>query len=125
MRSGVSCASCGVLFQLTFFTSVLDSPLSCEKRSLEGNRRPRRPFQARNAHMTQEIEIDARGMKCPRPIIELAKARRRTDPGQRITITADDLAFESDVLAWCVTTGNKLAEIRKHGAEVTAVVEIL
>jgi TusA-related sulfurtransferase len=70
------------------------------------------------------IEIDARGMKCPRPIIEIAKTRRKVDPGQVISIMADDLAFESDVRAWCDTTGNTLKEINKDGNVVKAVIEI-
>lgn len=72
----------------------------------------------------EEIKIDARGMKCPRPIIEIAKTRRRVDPGQIISIMADDLAFESDVRAWCDTTGNLLKEIEKDGNVVKAVIEI-
>ena len=51
--------------------------------------------------MAEPIQIDSRGMKCPRPVIELAKARRQADPGAIIVIQADDLAFESDVRA-CV-----------------------
>jgi TusA-related sulfurtransferase len=75
--------------------------------------------------MTSEIiEIDARGMKCPRPIIEIAKARRKAQPGQVIEITADDLAFESDVRAWCETTGNPLREMNKDGKTVNAIIEI-
>jgi len=65
--------------------------------------------------MDPEIQIDARGMKCPRPIIELAKARRQAAAGSLITITADDLAFESDVKAWCDTTGNPLESLTKDG----------
>ncbi len=72
--------------------------------------------------MTSGIQIDARGMKCPRPIIELAKARRQAAPGSVIVITADDLAFESDVNAWCETTLNTLesfvTEVETHTATI-------
>lgn len=71
-----------------------------------------------------EIDIDAIGMCCPRPIIELAKARRRLLPGSIINIIADDLAFESDVRAWCDTTGNCLLSLDKDGRKVTARIEI-
>ena len=67
--------------------------------------------------------IDARGMKCPRPIVELAKARRQAAGGSQIEIVADDLAFESDVKAWCETTGSKLVELAKEGKVISAVVE--
>ncbi|MFH1681330.1 MAG: sulfurtransferase TusA family protein [Candidatus Eisenbacteria bacterium] len=72
-----------------------------------------------------EIRIDARGMRCPRPIVELAKARRQARPGSVIVITADDLAFESDVKAWCETTCNELKNLEKNGAVVIATIELM
>jgi len=74
--------------------------------------------------MSEPIRIDARGMKCPRPIIELAKARRQAPPGATIVITADDLAFESDVRAWCDTTGNVLGELSRNGESVVALIRL-
>ena len=74
--------------------------------------------------MSEPIRIDARGMKCPRPIIELAKARRQASPGATIVITADDLAFESDVRAWCDTTGNALADLARDGESVVATIQL-
>ena len=60
------------------------------------------------------MHIDARGLKCPRPIVELAKAKRQGSPGDEVEIVADDLAFESDVAAWCETTGSDLLTL-EHG----------
>jgi TusA-related sulfurtransferase len=74
---------------------------------------------------SEKLDIDARGMKCPRPIIELAKARRRLTPGSIIKVVADDLAFESDVRAWCETAGNRLVELEKSGKVTRATIEIL
>jgi TusA-related sulfurtransferase len=50
--------------------------------------------------MTEKVELNCLGMKCPRPIIEIAKAARRSPPGSILQVCADDLAFESDVKAW-------------------------
>jgi len=74
--------------------------------------------------MTEPIQIDARGKKCPRPIIELAKARRRLEPGTVIEIQADDLAFEVDLRAWCETTGNELSALERDGQLVRAQVTL-
>ena len=71
------------------------------------------------------VDIDARGMKCPRPIIELAKIRRKVITGTIIHVIADDLAFESDVKAWCDTAGNRLIEMQKTGKVTEARIEIL
>jgi TusA-related sulfurtransferase len=70
------------------------------------------------------ILIDARGLKCPRPIIELAKARRLHPPGRILEIRADDMAFESDVRAWCETTGNLLLSLAKEGECAVARIEL-
>lgn len=70
------------------------------------------------------INIDARGKRCPRPIIELAKARREVPGGTIIDIVADDLAFETDVIAWCETTGNRLVALNRDGQIVSARIEI-
>lgn len=68
------------------------------------------------------ISIDARGQRCPRPIIELAKARRRATVGAVIRIVADDLAFESDVMAWCQTTGNEITEMTRDECVITVMI---
>jgi len=69
--------------------------------------------------MSEKIIIDAKGMKCPRPIVELAKAKRQHPSGTLLHIVADDLAFESDVKAWCETTGNQLDSLQRDGDVVS------
>lgn len=72
----------------------------------------------------KEIFIDALGKRCPRPIIELAKARRSAPPNGIIKIIADDLAFESDVAAWCETTENNLTSFSREGGIMTAFIQL-
>jgi len=74
--------------------------------------------------MDETLRIDARGMRCPRPVVELAKASRRVSPGTVIEIVADDLAFESDVQAWCAMTGQTLLGLTRQGDEVTATLRV-
>ncbi|MCC6806616.1 MAG: sulfurtransferase TusA family protein [Deltaproteobacteria bacterium] len=69
------------------------------------------------------LELDARGFMCPRPIIELAKLRRKTTEPCHVHIVADDLAFESDVAAWCETTGNTLLTVEHLGDGVHATID--
>jgi len=70
--------------------------------------------------MAEEIEIDAVGLRCPRPIVELAKAFRKSPGDSVIVIRADDPAFNSDVEAWCEATGNALVGLVKNGPVITA-----
>ena len=50
--------------------------------------------------MTQ-VDVDCRGMPCPRPIIELARAVAQVDVDDTVAVTADDPAARVDVEAWC------------------------
>ena len=47
------------------------------------------------------LELDCRGMLCPRPIIELAKRIGEVAVGEVIAVVSDDVAAASDVPAWC------------------------
>ena len=69
------------------------------------------------------FDLDARGFMCPRPIIELAKLRRKTTKPCVVRVVADDLAFESDVVAWCEATGNSLVKLEQAGELVRATIE--
>lgn len=58
--------------------------------------------------MSDAEVVDARGLLCPMPVIELQRAARRSAPGHEVTLLADDLAAASDVLAWCRLQGHLL-----------------
>jgi tRNA 2-thiouridine synthesizing protein A len=52
------------------------------------------------------ITVEARGRRCPLPIIDLAKAARAAPAGTLITLVADDPAAAADVAAWCRMRGH-------------------
>lgn len=60
--------------------------------------------------MSDQI-INARGMQCPGPIMELFKAFKAAVPGDKVTIEVTDIGFKKDIEAWCKKTGNKIEEI--------------
>jgi tRNA 2-thiouridine synthesizing protein A len=64
--------------------------------------------------MTQ-VQLDCRGLPCPRPIIELAKAIVTVEVGDTVAVTADDPAARVDVQAWC-----RMREQEYVGEEVAA-----
>jgi tRNA 2-thiouridine synthesizing protein A len=53
------------------------------------------------------IELDCRGVPCPRPIIELAKAFPDVPVGEVVAIASDDPAARYDVPAWCRMRGQE------------------
>ncbi|MBR7743169.1 sulfurtransferase TusA family protein [Phycicoccus sp. BSK3Z-2] len=54
--------------------------------------------------------LDARGTRCPVPVIRAARACRDLDDGATLVLLADDEAARSDVPAW--------ARMRGHGLTV-------
>ena len=58
-----------------------------------------------------EIEVDARGLRCPLPVIRLAATARDAPAGTRITVLTSDPAARHDVPAWCRMRDHELVEI--------------
>ena len=56
------------------------------------------------------IEVDARGLRCPLPVIRLAAAARGTPAGTRIVVLASDPAARHDIPAWCRMRDHELLE---------------
>lgn len=53
------------------------------------------------------LEIDCRDLRCPMPIIELARHLADVEPGQVIGVVAHDPAARVDVPAWCRMRGQE------------------
>ena len=56
------------------------------------------------------IEVDARGLRCPLPVIRLAAAARDAPAGTLIVVLANDPAARHDVPAWCRMRNHELSE---------------
>ncbi|WP_030528224.1 sulfurtransferase TusA family protein [Phycicoccus jejuensis] len=57
--------------------------------------------------MSGDATVDARGTRCPVPVIRVARATQDLSPGSTVVLLADDVAARSDVPAW--------ARMRGHG----------
>ena len=55
-----------------------------------------------------ENVIDARGLKCPLPVLRLGKALRDTDVGSQVTVWADDPVAVIDIPHFCTEAGHRL-----------------
>ena len=56
------------------------------------------------------LTLDCSGMRCPRPIIEIARRIGSVEVGEVVELLADDPAAEPDVAAWCRMRGQELVE---------------
>lgn len=53
------------------------------------------------------LELDCRGMPCPRPVIELARNLASVAVGDLLAVVAEDPAARVDVPAWCRMRGQE------------------
>ncbi|MDD4890695.1 MAG: FAD-dependent oxidoreductase [Phycisphaerae bacterium] len=78
----------------------------------------------RNAPAAPAVEeLDARGLQCPGPILQLNKRMADLPVGRQVRVRASDPGFPADVKAWSTLTGNKLVESKRDAADYVAVVE--
>jgi TusA-related sulfurtransferase len=57
--------------------------------------------------MPAELTLDCRDMRCPMPVIELARHIEDVAPGGVITVLANDPAARIDIPAWCRMRGHE------------------
>lgn len=62
------------------------------------------------------IEIDARGLLCPLPVLKLAKRIKALAPGDHVRLLADDPAAVVDVPHYAGEAGHTLIETQDAGA---------
>jgi tRNA 2-thiouridine synthesizing protein A len=63
------------------------------------------------AEPVNPIELDARGLRCPLPVIRLATAARDAPGGTHIVVLATDPAARYDIPAWCRMRDHELTEV--------------
>ena len=71
----------------------------------------------------EPLKINACGLQCPGPIMQVKKAMDSIAVGERVEIVATDAGFARDASAWCDTTGNKLIEKHDEKGRYTVVIE--
>lgn len=69
------------------------------------------------------LKINACGLQCPGPIMQVKKAMDSIAPGERVEVVATDAGFARDASAWCDTTGNRLVEMYEEKGRYTVLIE--
>ena len=65
--------------------------------------------------MDYDETLDAVGMMCPMPIVELAKKMKELPPGTVLEMRADDEGVVEDIPSWCNRTGNEYLGLEEEG----------
>jgi len=61
------------------------------------------------------VQVDARGLNCPMPIVKTAQAIKTVASGDTIEVLATDAGSVKDFAAWSKTTGNEMVEQTTDG----------
>ncbi len=57
--------------------------------------------------------LDAKGLKCPIPVLRARRAMKPLGPGDILSVEATDPTSVQDFRAFCETTGDELLESRE------------
>lgn len=68
------------------------------------------------------LRVDACGLMCPGPIMQLKKHYASLCEGQTLAISATDQAFGKDVASWCKMTGAELTHLENKGGVIQALI---
>ncbi len=61
-----------------------------------------------------DIVIDARGLRCPEPVLRLRATLREAAPGTRVRLLATDPLAPVDVEAYCLRASHRLLDSRER-----------
>jgi tRNA 2-thiouridine synthesizing protein A len=76
----------------------------------------------REIHMATHT-LDAKGLRCPQPVIEMTAMVPKLSKGDLLEVTADCDTFEDDVRKWCVRWNSTLLAITYDGDVASAQIQ--
>jgi len=71
-----------------------------------------------------EMELDARGLKCPLPVMRAAKAVRGMKPGDLLRVRATDPLAPQDFQDFCAAGGHEMVEAREADGVFEGVIRV-
>ena len=66
------------------------------------------------SEFTPEKTLDAKGLKCPMPVVKTSKEVKTISVGGILEILATDPGSMADITAWTKSTGNELLKAEKE-----------
>ena len=67
--------------------------------------------------MSDVVEVDARRLLCPLPVIRLQDCVNRQPAGTRVRVTCTDPGAMNDIPAWCRINGHEVLDTREQDDE--------
>lgn len=76
-----------------------------------------------NKKCDADVTINACGLQCPGPIMQVYKTINNMQPGEVLEISATDPGFGKDLTSWCERTGHYLLKTEKNKKEIKAYIK--
>ncbi len=70
-----------------------------------------------------EVKLDAKGLKCPQPILKIAAKVPEMKAGDILVVEADCPTFEDDLRKWCARMKKTLLAVNTQGTAKIARVQ--
>lgn len=71
------------------------------------------PLRVRDQELRADSELDACGLCCPGPLIQVKQKMDQIQEGQILRVTASDPGFYEDVQAWATMSKNRILQVSK------------
>ena len=65
------------------------------------------------SEISVEKTLDAKGLKCPMPVVKTSKEIKSISVGGVLEVLATDPGSMADIMAWAKSTGNELLKSEK------------
>ena len=69
--------------------------------------------------MSADVELDAKGLRCPMPIMKATKAIKEMKPGQTLRVQATDPGSKRDFEGWAKNGGHTLLSVEETNGVYT------
>ncbi|MGZ7441610.1 FAD-dependent oxidoreductase [Paenibacillus sp. TH7-28] len=73
---------------------------------------------AANEPLRADVELDACGLCCPGPLIQVKQTMDRLQEGQVLRVTASDPGFYEDVQAWASMSKHRMLQVSKNDSGI-------
>ncbi|WP_019911051.1 FAD-dependent oxidoreductase [Paenibacillus sp. HW567] len=97
-------------------TYLMSHPVPPKKDNLTAPPAPSEPAKepsGSHSELTPDDVLDACGLCCPGPLIQVRHSMDRLQDGQVLRVTASDPGFFEDIKAWAQMSGNRLMKLTK------------
>ncbi|MCF6808209.1 sulfurtransferase TusA family protein [Thiotrichales bacterium 19S9-12] len=70
------------------------------------------------------IELDARRLLCPMPVIKTQNQIKQMEKGQKLKVICTDPGSLEDIPAWCRVHGHRVIQTEEQDFEIIFIIEV-